>query len=233
MPCNRAAEFDLDVLFREPDSPECREFVDHSGGCEDCTAAIAARGTAQPPGTSRRPTLVVTGVAVVALGVVAWLALPDRPGEPGDATGPAAAQEPTPDAEPAPDDEAAAGQQPAPPVEVPPAASAAGVDPIDSVTLEPSEERVVAAAALPRGRPFGLSLRVPVVDAGVDALAIRILADDGRVLELMGAVAAGDRELASTSVKADWLNRPGRYIVEIKTTEKSHFPLRRYAIEVR
>ena len=26
---------------------------------------------------------------------------------------------------------------------------------------------------------------------------------------------------------------PGRYVIEVKTVERSHFPLRRYALEVR
>ena len=30
-----------------------------------------------------------------------------------------------------------------------------------------------------------------------------------------------------------FLATPGRYVVEIKTTEITHFPVRRYAIEVR
>ena len=55
MPCHRAEEFDLEVLFREPDSPECRDFVAHSGDCSDCTAAM--QGRHEPPReiTARAP----------------------------------------------------------------------------------------------------------------------------------------------------------------------------------
>ena len=34
-------------------------------------------------------------------------------------------------------------------------------------------------------------------------------------------------------VDTGWLRPSGRYLIEVKTLERSHFPLRRYALEVR
>jgi len=59
----------------------------------------------------------------------------------------------------------------------------------------------------------------------------RILTE-GRVLELSAAVGDESTDVAQIEVASDFLT-PGRYIVEIKTSERSHFPMRRYAIEVR
>ena len=76
-----------------------------------------------------------------------------------------------------------------------------------------------------------LSLGLPTSPAG--PLPVRILAADGRILETAAAVYGDDPTRASVEIEADWLGSPGRYIVEIKTKERTHFPLRRYAIEVR
>ncbi len=51
-------------------------------------------------------------------------------------------------------------------------------------------------------------------------------------LEIRGALHEADRRSARFELQADWLS-PGRYIIEMKTTERTHFPLRRYVLEVR
>ena len=54
---------------------------------------------------------------------------------------------------------------------------------------------------------------------------------DHRILEIDGAIESG-RNAATIAVDSGYL-QPGTYLVEIKTTEQSHFPLRRYFIIVR
>ena len=61
---------------------------------------------------------------------------------------------------------------------------------------------------------------------------VRLIGPDGRVLETVGALDTDDRRSARVEIDPAFL-RPGRYVVEMKTTERSHFPLRRYALEVR
>ena len=53
------------------------------------------------------------------------------------------------------------------------------------------------------------------------------------MIELATSPFGADRTRARIDLPPDALNRPGRYIIEIETTEKSHIPLRRFAIEVR
>jgi hypothetical protein len=76
-----------------------------------------------------------------------------------------------------------------------------------------------------------VDLLFPEPSASREPLPARILAPDGRLLELPAGVAA-DARRARIEIPAGWL-APGRYIIELKTTERSHFPLRRYALEVR
>ena len=81
MPCNRSEGLDLELLFREPDSPECRDFVAHSGGCPVCSTAMQRRH--EPPAeiSTHAPKVAVTGAAIVILAVLALLALSDRSGD--------------------------------------------------------------------------------------------------------------------------------------------------------
>ena len=51
--------------------------------------------------------------------------------------------------------------------------------------------------------------------------------------ETTGVVHEDDPTRASVEIEPGWLDPPGRYMVEIKTKERTHFPLRRYVIEVR
>ena len=110
MPCNRSEGLDLERLFREPDSPECRDFVTHSGGCPDCAAAMRRRHEPPVEISTHAPKVAVTGAAIVILAVIALLALSDRSGDapqsaPGEAEQRAMTTDPsavrTPEAAPA------------------------------------------------------------------------------------------------------------------------------------
>ncbi len=93
------------------------------------------------------------------------------------------------------------------------------------------DELEIPVSILPAGEPVHLSLGLPATPAGF--LPVRVLATDGRILETIGAVGEDDPTRARVEIEAGWLASPGRYIVELKTKERTHFPLRRYAIEVR
>ncbi len=93
------------------------------------------------------------------------------------------------------------------------------------------DELEIPVSSLPAGEPVFLSLGLPTSPAG--SLPVRVLAADGRILEITGVVYEDDPTRVSVEIEAGWLDSPGRYIVELKTNERTHFPLRRYAIEMR
>ena len=98
--------------------------------------------------------------------------------------------------------------------------------------IESGETLALDAASLPVGRPLVLKLALAEPSRSADPRPVRVIAPDGRLLHLSGALVADDRRSAEVEIDPDWL-APGRYVVEVKTTEKTHFPLRRYALEVR
>ena len=95
------------------------------------------------------------------------------------------------------------------------------------------ETMSVAVRDLPTERPLALNLLLPIALQSVDALPARIAAMDGsRELKLPDAVVANDRGKVQLQIESGWLS-PGRYRIEIKTTEPSHLALRRYLLEIR
>ena len=137
---------------------------------------------------------------------------------------------------PAPETEAAAAA-PAAPAPVP--AVVHPVPPRAALPDEAGELRIAAhetiqldAASLVPGRPVVLRLVLGEPSRTQDPRPVRVISSDRRVLEGEGILGEG---LADARFEIDpvFLQVPGRYIVEVKTTEQSHFPLRRYAIEVR
>ena len=54
---------------------------------------------------------------------------------------------------------------------------------------------------------------------------------DGRRIETHAAPIAGSGNGLRLELDPEWLT-PGRYMIEVRTVEKSHFPLRRYVLEV-
>jgi hypothetical protein len=121
-----------------------------------------------------------------------------------------------------------AAERPARPVrEVTPARADSG-----ALSIASSETLVVEAASLHAGEPLVVHLLLPEPPEGDEPHAVRVLAPDGRLLETRAPVLGGDRRGVALALDPTWLE-PGRYIVEVKTTEKTHFPLRRYVVEVR
>ena len=89
---------------------------------------------------------------------------------------------------------------------------------IDSKSLEP-------------GRPVVVRLDLAVASTTDDPRPVRLLGPGGFVRLGEGALGAG-RTSARYEIDPTWLT-PGRYVIEVRTTEPSHFPLRRYALEVK
>jgi len=147
----------------------------------------------------------VGAVAIALIVAGLWLALTDR-----------SDRQPSPTQPPVPTPEAPAAA-PAPQ----PEEGVASVESGQTVTLS-------AASAMEEGAVLDLVLGEP--SNTEEPLSARILAE-GRELPLF-AILSEDRTRARIVVPPGWLS-PGRYLVEVKTTERSHFPLRRYVIEVR
>jgi hypothetical protein len=103
--------------------------------------------------------------------------------------------------------------------------------PVFDHAIESGTTLGLAVEQLPSGRPLVLALELGVPSADLEPRPVRVIAPDGRLLHAGGPVDPDSRRSASLSIDPAWLT-PGRYIVEVRTTERTHIPLRRYAIEV-
>ena len=90
----------------------------------------------------------------------------------------------------------------------------------------------IDAASLVPGKPVVLRLVLGEPSRSQEPRPVRVLSLDSRVFEGQG-ILGSDLADARFEIDPAFLSTPGRYIVEVKTTEQSHFPLRRYALEVR
>jgi hypothetical protein len=88
------------------------------------------------------------------------------------------------------------------------------------------------AASLPQDGPLVLDLVLGEPDRSEEPSPVRLVAPDGRVLHTQARIGGEDWLEARIEVDPEWLT-PGRYIIEIKTRERTHLPLRRYALEIR
>ena len=117
------------------------------------------------------------------------------------------------------------------------AASVSGPEPVNAPaapdhSIESGGTLEIEASSLPEGRPLVLSLRLGEPSRDLEPRPVRVIAPDGSLLHTTGPVDPEDRLSASLEIDSAWLT-PGRYIVEVNTTEQTHFPLRRYAIEIK
>ena len=78
-----------------------------------------------------------------------------------------------------------------------------------------------------------LELLLPIASIDDSARPVRVYAEHQAPIHLETSPFGSDRTRARIDLAPGTLNQPGRYIIEIETTEKSHIPLRRFAIEVR
>lgn len=90
---------------------------------------------------------------------------------------------------------------------------------------------VLESQALAEMTSLSLDLRMPADAVGTEPPPVRVVAPDGRLLHAEGSIGANPGSVG-LALDTAWL-LPGRYVIEVKTVERSHFPLRRYALEVR
>jgi len=133
-----------------------------------------------------------------------------------------------PERGPAPAPRAAPGAAPSPsPPPVPQPATS------DELRVASGQTVAIESSTLEPGRPVVLHLVLGEPSRTDEPRPVRILdAEDGtRNLEAKAVLDAGRSE-ARFEIDPTFLH-PGRYIVEVKTTEPSPLPLRRYVLEVR
>ncbi len=82
-------------------------------------------------------------------------------------------------------------------------------------------------------RPVRIELGLPVPSETNDPRPVRLLVVGGQGVELESHPLSGSRDRVRIDLPADLLAEPGRYVVDVETTEKTHLPSRRIAIVVR
>ncbi len=113
-----------------------------------------------------------------------------------------------------------------------PAAPASPQAPSEPHAIAPTQTLVLERSAFPSSGPVRVSLELPETSADAEPRPVRLVSQpDHRILELSGSLES-DRSAATIEIDSNYLE-PGTYLVEMKTTERSHFPLRRYFIHVR
>ena len=157
---------------------------------------------------------IVVGAVVVAAALALWLAPQDD-----EEVAPTVSESAAPETPP----------EPSPPVPTSPPAP--GVYDPERV-MKSGGTWVIAVASVPTDRPVVLNLEVPAPPAGTEFLGVRLIAEGRDPFEAPGAIVGQARDRARVEVPPGWL-AAGRVVVEVKTTEKTHFPLRRYALEIR
>jgi hypothetical protein len=88
------------------------------------------------------------------------------------------------------------------------------------------------SGALPLADDLALALELPDEARGAGPRDVRVLAPDGRVLQTRATPLPGAGSGVQLEIDPAWL-RPGRYLIEVQTAEQTHFPLRRYVLEIR
>ncbi len=158
------------------------------------------------PGSARSWRWLAKSVAGVALAIAAGLASCDRGPAPGGTAAPTAAEK----------SERLAR------------ATATSPD----RPLAPSRTLELSRADFPSDGPVRVTLGLAEPSANAEPRPVRLVSQpDHRILQLAGALEA-DRRAATIEVDPGYL-QPGTYLVEMKTTERGVFPLRRYFIIVR
>ena len=218
MTCTRAHETPIEDLLAAPDSRECVDFLQHCEICEACSAELARqRNRARGAASSEKMLVVGFAVALTALVLLAtdswekWVGL-------------GAADQPQSDGVPVVDSRSG---------EIHTMAATPTPDILDASTHQLVSGQAIEISIDPhrRSQPVAFSLSLAEASTDDEPRPVRLVASDGRILELDGTV-ANDRMAASIEVPAEFLS-PGRYLVEVKTTEATHFPLLRYVVVVR
>lgn len=159
--------------------------------------------------------LGVAGVAVVAIAIGVWLSLGDGLGAP---EGPAASEKPPPPS--FPEGEA--------PVAPPPVAGA----PAPAYSIGENARLTVPLGELREGEVLALGLDMPDEARGLAPRKVQVVdVDRGRVLEVQGEAIEGAGSGLRIEMEPDWV-QAGRYLIQVRTAEPTHLPVRRYVLEL-
>ncbi len=106
---------------------------------------------------------------------------------------------------------------------------------IDGVVAVPPGATVHLDQAAVEARGDGavrFELEIPVPLTSDEPRAVHLLPIGRPGFEMRSLPPSGARDRVRIDVPADALRQPGRYVVNVETTEDAHFPVRRFAIEV-
>lgn len=179
---------------------------------ESKSAARARRTSA----AARRRVIMAALIAVVAAAGVMWVARPvddavDREAAAAAATAGLDAGRTADDAE-----EVA--------LPIPPSDA-------DVLLVNGAPAGIVRAESLRQDAPTRLDLAAAARFVGGNVLTTRVMSEGREMLELEGRVGGPDRNVVRIDVPAGWFE-PGSYLIEVRTGETSHAPLRRFALIV-
>lgn len=163
-------------------------------------------------GSSRRIGLWIGG-AVLVVGLVALWALPES-------------ERSVPPGVPAPETAGVRSPEPGERNDPPPRPVSLREGPL---RLESGDVVEIDRRELTGDVPVAIELVLP---AGVGAQSGRIVTPGAGELRLDDEL-AGQSDTVSLALPAAQLREPGRYLLEVRTDERSPLPLRRFAIEVR
>lgn len=216
--CTRAHQTPIEALLLAPDSDACLQFLQHCEACDSCAAELARYRRRTDAQRQLRLGAGALALVLALLAAGAWLWL-------GARRQPARSEQPTPALE-----SSAADARSAPPTAAAGAPSLAAPG-VAGRRLVSGQQARIAAASLPESGPVSFTLVLPEPSADANPLRAHVRNERGLDIETQARIETADRLEARLEVDAGVLS-PGVYILEIHTTERSHMPLRRYAIEI-
>ena len=125
-----------------------------------------------------------------------------------------------------------------PPVDSNTVASDSSPEPVGPVPPAPPSHYIaeggrlsIDAGLLRDGEVIAVGLGLADEARDTAPMAVRVVSVDGRRIETHAAPIPGSGTGLRLELDPEWLTS-GRYMIEVHTAEKSHFPLRRYVLEV-
>jgi hypothetical protein len=117
------------------------------------------------------------------------------------------------------------------PAEAPAAAGVVERSRTGELRVAAGQTLVLESASFEPGMPVVVHLQLGEPSRTPEPRPVLVLGPKGRMLRGEGTL-GDDRLEARFELDPAWLS-PGHYLVQVQTTEPSHFPVRRYVLEVR
>ena len=128
-----------------------------------------------------------------------------------------------------------AGEMTAAPAKEP---SPRAADPTASDPLPPPDYHIaergrlhIGAGTLPKSEVLTLGLALAEDAHGGEPLPVRVVSVDGRRFDAIATPAAGTQRGLRVEIDSDWL-KPGLYMIQVSTNERTPLGLRRYVLEI-